>query len=134
MVTWFFCPLKLTKFISRKWRSTKAHLFHRETSLMRCKSGKISLPNIPICPELMKLICEQTLRGKHFRQYIRFYNMFAFTSMGVHVDDSVASNSWGIYTFHAQGAIYHWIGSLLPHTPHSFRHLQLYIYNTNLEI
>ena len=60
--------------------------------------------------------------------------MFAFTSMGVHVDDSIASNSRGIYTFYAQGAIYHRIGSLLPYTPHSVRHLQLYMYDTDLEI
>ncbi|XP_075636671.1 uncharacterized protein LOC142608899 [Castanea sativa] len=112
-----------------------ARLFHRETSSMCCKDGKISFPNIPICPEFMELICEQTPRGKHFRQYIRFYNnMFAFTSMGVHVDESVASNSRGIYTFRAQCAIYHRIGSLLPHTPLSVRHLQLYIYDTDLEI
>ena len=49
--------------------------------------------------------------------------MFAFTSMGVHVDESVASNSQGIYTFRAQGVIYHRIGSLLPHTPLSVRHI-----------
>ncbi|KAK4596817.1 hypothetical protein RGQ29_014730 [Quercus rubra] len=102
---------------------------------MCCKDGKISLPNIPICPEFRELICEQTPRGRHFRQYIRFYNnMFAFTSMGVHVDESMALNSRGIYTFRAQGAIYHRIGSLLPHTLLSVRHLQLYIYDTDLEI
>ena len=102
---------------------------------MCCKNGKISLPNTTICPEFMELICEQTSRGKHFRQYLRFYNnMFAFTLMGVHVDESVALNSRGIYTFRAQGAIYHRIGSLLPHTPLSVRHRQLYIYNTDLEI
>ena len=112
-----------------------ACLFHQETSSMCCKDGKISLPNIPICPEFRELICEQTPRGRHFRQYIRFYNnMFAFTSMGVHVDETMALNSRGIYTFRAQGAIYHRIGSLLPHTPLSVRHLQLYIYDTGLEI
>ena len=60
--------------------------------------------------------------------------MFVFTSMGVHVNDSVASNSRGIYTFCAQGAIYHRIGSLLPHTSHSVRHLPLYMYDIDLEI
>ena len=54
--------------------------------------------------------------------------------MGVHVDDSIASNSRGKYTFCAQGAIYHRIDNLLPHTPHSVQHLQLYIYNIDLEI
>ena len=112
-----------------------ACLFHQETSSMCCKDGKISLPNIPICFEFRELICEQTPRGRHFKQYIRFYNnMFAFTSMDVHVDESMALNIQGIYTFRAQGAIYHRIGSLLPHTPLSVRHLQLYIYDTDLEI
>ena len=112
-----------------------ARLFHRETSSMCCEDGKISLPNTPICPEFMELICEQTSRGRHFRQYLRFYNnMFAFTLMGVHVDESVALNSRGIYTFRAQGAIYHRIGSLLPHTSLSVRHIQLSIYDTDLEI
>ena len=60
--------------------------------------------------------------------------MFAFSLMGVHVDESLASNSRGIYTFGAQGAIYHGIGSLLPHTPLSVQHIQLYIYDTYLEI
>ena len=82
----------------------------------------------------MELICEQTWRGRHFRHYIWFYNnIFAFTLTGVHVNDSVASNSRGIYTFRAQGAIYHRIDNFLPHTPLSVRHLQLYIYDTNLE-
>ena len=54
--------------------------------------------------------------------------------MGVHVDESVASNSRVIYTFRAQGASYHRIGSLLPHTPLSVRHIQLYIYDIDLEI
>ena len=98
------------------------------------KDGNISLPNIPICFEFRELICEQTPWGRHFKQYIRFYNMFAFTSMGVHVDESMALNSRGIYTFRAQSAIYHRIGSLLPHTPLSLWHLQLYIYDTDLEI
>ena len=69
----------------------------RETSLICCNNGKISLPNLPICPELMELICGLTLRGKHFWHYIRFYNnMFAFTSMGVHVNDNVAVAEPGI--------------------------------------
>ncbi|XP_075640438.1 uncharacterized protein LOC142612209 [Castanea sativa] len=102
---------------------------------MCCKDGKISLPNTPVCPEFMEFICEQTPRGRHFRQYIWLYNnMFAFTSMSVHMDESVASNSRGIYTFRAQGAIDHRIGNLLPHTPLNVRHIQFYIYDTDLEI
>ncbi len=54
--------------------------------------------------------------------------------MGVHVDQNLSSNSRGIYTFRAQGSIYHQIGSLLPHTNARPRFLQLYIYDTEHEI
>ncbi|RIB26187.1 hypothetical protein C2G38_1997027, partial [Gigaspora rosea] len=51
--------------------------------------------------------------------------------MGVKLDDNLASRD-GIYTFRAQGKIYHLIGSLLliDGIP---KFLQLYIYDTELE-
>ena len=111
-----------------------ARLFCNESSMICCMKGKIYFPNLPISEPLMDLFCEQSEQGRHFRQFIRSYNHnFAFTSMGVHVDDSMASTSRGIYTFRAQGSIYHKIGSLLP-TNDRPRYLQLYIYDTDNEI
>ncbi|KAF3966104.1 hypothetical protein CMV_009763 [Castanea mollissima] len=50
---------------------------------------KISFPNLPISEPLMDLFCEQSEQGRHFWQFIRSYNHnFAFTLMGVHVDDN----------------------------------------------
>lgn len=54
--------------------------------------------------------------------------------MGVNVDEELANGRNGIYTFHAQGAFYHRIGSLLPLPGMKPRFLQLYIYETNNEI
>ncbi|XP_004308375.1 PREDICTED: uncharacterized protein LOC101294118 [Fragaria vesca subsp. vesca] len=80
-----------------------AWLFHHETSNMCCLNGKIVLPLIPSPPEMMQLFSDQTDVGRKFRQNIRAYNnVFAFTSMGVHVDESLNAQSRGIYTFRAQ--------------------------------
>ncbi|KAF7844086.1 uncharacterized protein G2W53_000991 [Senna tora] len=68
-------------------------------------------------------------------QYIRMYNhIFAFTSMGVHLDGDLANGREGVYSFRAQGAIYHKIGGFLPSSNERPRFLQLYIYDTNNEI
>ncbi|XP_028074574.1 uncharacterized protein LOC114276939 [Camellia sinensis] len=53
--------------------------------------------------------------------------------MGVHVDENLATRTLGVYTFRAQGAIYHKIGSLLPNSSERPRYLQLYVYDTDHE-
>lgn len=50
------------------------------------------------------------------------------------VDESLANGRQGVYTFRAQGAIYHRIGSLLPTTNDRPRYLQVYIYDTEHEL
>ena len=112
-----------------------ARIFHQETSTMCCMNGRISLLNLPTSPELLELFRDQTTTSRHFRKFIRLYNhIFAFTSMGVHVDQNLSSTSRGIYMFRAQGGIYHQIGSLLPNTNGRPCFLQLYIYDTKHEI
>ncbi|KAL6219754.1 hypothetical protein ACLB2K_007513 [Fragaria x ananassa] len=54
--------------------------------------------------------------------------------MGVHVDESLNAQSRGIYTFRAQGSIYHKIGGLLPNKGARPRYLQAYIYDTEHEL
>ena len=46
--------------------------------------------------------------------------------MGVHFDENLTNGRAGIYTFRAQGCIYHNIGSLLPKEGDRPRFLQLY--------
>ncbi|CAG8638860.1 6621_t:CDS:2, partial [Dentiscutata heterogama] len=71
---------------------------------------------------------------KNFCVNIRAYNSaFAFTSMGVKLDEKLANSKDGVYTFRAQDGIYHLIGSLLP-IDGILKFLQLYIYDTEFEI
>ncbi|XP_024186018.2 uncharacterized protein LOC112190772 [Rosa chinensis] len=112
-----------------------ARLFHRETFNLCCSKGNIVLPLIPSPPEMIQLFSDQTDVGRKFRQNIRAYNnVFAFTSMGVHVDESINLQGRGIYTFRAQGSIYHKIGGLLPSEGARPRYLQAYIYDTEHEL
>ncbi|CAN6701616.1 unnamed protein product [Malus baccata var. baccata] len=84
---------------------------------------------------MVAIFSDQTNEGRHFMQNIRAYNhAFAFTSMGVHVDERINIGGRGIYTFHAQGALYHKIGGILPHEGNRPRSLQAYIYDTEHEV
>ncbi|KAF7844525.1 uncharacterized protein G2W53_001430 [Senna tora] len=54
--------------------------------------------------------------------------------MGVHLDGNLANGRGGVYSFRAQGAIYHKIGGILPSSSERPIFLQLYIYDTDNEI
>ncbi|KAB2625677.1 hypothetical protein D8674_017337 [Pyrus ussuriensis x Pyrus communis] len=54
--------------------------------------------------------------------------------MGVHVDERINIGGRGIYTFRAQGALYHKIGGLLRNEGNRPRFLQAYIYDTEHEV
>ncbi|GJW69018.1 DNA helicase [Tanacetum coccineum] len=71
--------------------------------------GKIYMPPTPDPPLFI-----QQLLTNHFMEHIRAYNqMFAMTSFGAKVDNSVNMGR-GPYVFKVSGQIYHWIGSLCP--------------------
>ena len=59
--------------------------------------------------------------------------MFAFTSMGGKVDDSINKKGRGPYVFRLHGQTYHKIGSLLPEPGAPPKFAQLYIYDTENE-
>lgn len=70
----------------------------------------------------------------HFFDNIRYYNsMFAFTSMGVNVIDSV-NDGRGPYVFKVSGQLCHRIGSLLPRDGQRPEYAQLYIFDTRNEV
>ncbi|KAG6537062.1 hypothetical protein ZIOFF_002140 [Zingiber officinale] len=96
--------------------------------------ANLNLPiNTPV--ELQSLFAMENEEGRHFRQYVRAYNhVFAFTSMGVHIDETLASGANGIYTFRTQGNIYHSIGSLLPSANNRPRYMQMWIVDTDNEV
>ncbi|KAL5723911.1 DNA helicase [Ranunculus cassubicifolius] len=116
-------------------RHCGAKLFPYESSTLCCKKGNIVLPYEPPPPELLYLYTATTPEARHFQENTRSYNhVFSFTSMGVHLDATLANGCSGVYTFRAQGTIYHKIGPLLPLTGHRPRFLQMYVYDTDHEL
>ncbi|XP_072054776.1 uncharacterized protein [Arachis hypogaea] len=102
---------------------------------MCCNGGKVSLSQVNAPQELLDIFLDPSAEGNHFRKHIRGYNhVFLFTSCGVHIDEQLASASHGIYTFRAQGSMYHSIGGFHPDQGARPRFLQLYIYDTDHEL
>ncbi|KAG5536262.1 hypothetical protein RHGRI_023889 [Rhododendron griersonianum] len=110
-----------------------AKRFPYETPKFCCSGGEISLYPIAIPPELQHLYSGSGPNSMHFLQYIKPYNeILAFTSMGVHLDPAFAKRVNGIYTFRAQGQVYHFIDSLYS-SGQIPSYLQLYFYDTQKE-
>ncbi|XP_073020881.1 uncharacterized protein [Primulina eburnea] len=113
----------------------QALLFHGETSQFCCRNGNTNLDAISSPIELQELYAADNEEGRHFRRLIRAYNhVFSFTSMGVNIDESLTTGTHGIYTFRAQGSIYHSIGSLLPKELCRPRYMQMWIVDTDHDI
>uniref|UniRef100_A0A6N2KG64 Helitron helicase-like domain-containing protein n=1 Tax=Salix viminalis TaxID=40686 RepID=A0A6N2KG64_SALVM len=101
-----------------------------------CANGKIQLPAAPNTPQFLDdlLNPDKGSLSVKFRHNIRAYNsMFAFTSMGAHIDHTVNSQP-GPYIFKINGQCHHLMGSLLPIDAESPRFAQLYIFDTDNEI
>lgn len=95
-----------------------------------CKGGRVRLPTPREPPTLIRRLF--TMR--HFMDNIRAYNqMFAMTSFGAKVDDSI-NNGNGPFVFKVAGQISHRMGSLCPLEDNNPRFLQMYIYDTENEI
>lgn len=89
-----------------------AKLFSGERKGLCCKDGKVVLPQPNPLPEALKTLYCTNLE---FVKNIRKYNQaFAFTSLGVKVDERLASATNGVYTFRINGMLSHRIGGLLP--------------------
>ena len=99
---------------------------------MCCLHGKFTLPIQQAPPhELLQLFNGQHILSKEFRKNIRMYNnAFAFTSVGVKLDETVNRGN-GPYCFKIQGQLHHSLGSLLPSLNTNARFAQVYIYDTN---
>lgn len=101
-----------------------------------CKGGSVILPSYKPPPEPLHSLLTAVDRAKsaHFCENIRYYNsMFAFTSMGVNVIDSI-NDGRGPYTFKRSGQLCHRIGSLLPKRDKRPEYAQLYIFDTQNEL
>ncbi|KAH0767034.1 hypothetical protein KY290_002952 [Solanum tuberosum] len=99
-----------------------------------CASGYIKLAPNEVGEDLYKLFTDESKQAKLFRKHIRAYNsIFAFTSFGVQLNKELASSRKGIYSFKAQGQIYHDLPSLIPKDDRP-RFFQLYFYDTDHEV
>lgn len=80
-----------------------------------CSKGQVSLYPLCTSDKLLNLYRDSSKLSKDVRTHIRPYNnMFAFTSFGVTLDPRYTKNHQGIYTFRAQGQIYHFLRTLYP--------------------
>lgn len=85
---------------------------YEPTGSCYCK-GDVSLYPISVSNQLKELFLGSTPECAHFRQFIRPFNSaFAFTSIGVVLNEKYATKSGGMYTFRAQGQICHYIHNL----------------------
>lgn len=96
--------------------------------------GKVKLVT-PLVPEEMhRLYTSQDPEARYFQDNIRYFNShFSFTSLGVMLDQRYCNKRSGVYTFRAQGQIYHRIDQLVP-TGDGPKHLQLYFYDTDVDL
>ncbi|KAH0633391.1 hypothetical protein KY284_036177 [Solanum tuberosum] len=99
-----------------------------------CASGYIQLAPDEVGEDLYKLFTYESKEAILFRKHIRAYNsIFDFTSFGVQLNKELASSRKGIYSFKAQGQIYHDLQSLIPKDDKP-RYFQLYFYDTDHEV
>lgn len=123
-------PSVLTRVPNCKFCNAKR--FQYESPAWCCRKGKIVIANTAVPDELHRLFTNQTdVDARYFREHIRYFNShFSFTSLGVTLDQRYCNGSSGVYTFRAQGQVYHRIDQLQP-GDHGPRHLQLYFYDTD---
>ncbi|XP_012856992.1 PREDICTED: uncharacterized protein LOC105976260 [Erythranthe guttata] len=108
--------------------------FEYEPPTFCCGNGKIKLAPIEVPDELYDLFTSPSEEAIEFRNNIRVFNcIFSFTSFGVKLDKELASARRGVYTFRAQGMVYHDLPGLNPNEngPSNF---QLYFVDTENEV
>lgn len=102
--------------------------FSKESRGFCCSNGRKTLEqfNQPP-PALLELF-----QTPNFRKNIRKYNQaFAFTSLGVAVDEDLANGRDGVYTFRIHGELCHRIGSLMPADGEPESYGQIYFLDAN---
>ncbi|XP_049388457.1 uncharacterized protein LOC125852811 [Solanum stenotomum] len=122
--------------LKKKQDCTYCHAlrFEYEPPTFCCASGCINLAPNEVADDFYELFVADADDAKLFRKNIRAYNsIFAFTSFGVKLDKELASSRKGVYSFKAQGQIYHDLPSLIPNNNRP-RYFQLYFYDTDHEL
>ncbi|PWZ38653.1 ATP-dependent DNA helicase PIF1, partial [Zea mays] len=90
-----------------------AKKFEYEPPGFCCRGGKVELAPLETPPQLKRLWDSTDSDARHFRDNIRFFNgHFSFTSLYCCLDSMTTNvRDSGIYTFRAQGMMYHNIKS-----------------------
>ncbi|XP_035830876.1 uncharacterized protein LOC110866786 [Helianthus annuus] len=103
--------------------------------MLCCGYAKVVLPDYKTAtPYYKSLFMSNDNESKHFLKNIRRYNsMFAFTSMGGKVDQTVNTGN-APFCYRISGENYHSIGSLVPPNGGKPKFCQLYIYDTENEL
>ncbi|ONM27260.1 hypothetical protein ZEAMMB73_Zm00001d007637 [Zea mays] len=114
-----------------------AKKFEYEPPGFCCRGGKVELAPLETPPQLRRLWDSTDSDARHFRDNIRFFNgHFSFTSLYCCLDSMTTNvRDSGIYTFRAQGMMYHNIKSFGREGGAEHKHLELYFYDDdpNLE-
>lgn len=111
-----------------------AKRFEHEPPTFYCASGNIKLANVEAPKELHEMFVANADDVIEFRKNIRAYNsIFTFTSFGVNLDKEITSSRKEVYTFRAQGQIYHDLPSLVPRDNNPC-YFQLYFFDTENEL
>ena len=104
-----------------------------EFSLCCCR-GQINLPKVPPTPSYLWQLYNDPEKGNSFKRNVRLYNtMFAFTSMGGKVDNSINTGR-APYIYRLNGQNHHVFGTLIPNDGKDPKFCQLYIYDTENEV
>jgi hypothetical protein len=108
-----------------------AQKFEYEPPRCCCHGGKVELAPLDTPPQLRRLWDSVVSNAKHFRDNIRFFNShFSFTSLYCCIDSMTTNErDSGIYTFRAQGMMYHNIKSFGKEGGSEHKHLELYFYD-----
>ncbi|KAL0369053.1 UNVERIFIED_CONTAM: hypothetical protein Scaly_1124200 [Sesamum calycinum] len=89
--------------------------FEYESPTFCCDNGKVKLVHVEVPDKLYELFTSKSKEAMAFRKNIRLFNcIFSFTSLGVKLAKELASSRQGVYTFRAQGMVYHDLPGLLP--------------------
>uniref|UniRef100_A0A453BIV1 Helitron helicase-like domain-containing protein n=1 Tax=Aegilops tauschii subsp. strangulata TaxID=200361 RepID=A0A453BIV1_AEGTS len=111
-----------------------AKRFQYENPTFCCMGGKVKIVTPYVPDEMRRLYTSQDPDAKYFQDNIRYFNShFSFTSLGVILDQRYCNKKFGVYTFRAQGQIYHRIDQLVP-VEDGPKHLQLYFYDTESDL
>ncbi|XP_047268003.1 uncharacterized protein LOC124898400 [Capsicum annuum] len=117
-----------------KCKHCHALRFEHETPTFCCDGRSIKLAPTEVPTQLYALFFSDSAVAKEFRKHIRGYNnIFGFMSFGVKISNDLASSSQGVYTFKAQGQIYHDLPLLIPYNDNPY-YFQLYFFDIENEV